>query len=199
MVDSSKWVNKKAFREKFHGKKNVGYDIHELTDYYEALYAAYRSIIAQRPTAIIAPLRGAEPLAKTLMLFASYEHKSSLMPMFYYPKIGQISKGVKSYFVNKVAPDYAASLEADEKKAEISRIVDRIITRAHESKSRQMRILLLDEVIGGGSITTSFGLLSEVLAEKERQISKALGPRAKPTILGGMAISDSTRGKSPFY
>lgn len=70
-------ANKKEFRESFVAKKKVGYDRIELAAFREAMYHAYLSILSQKPTAIIAPLRGAEPLIKVIQLFASSERKSS--------------------------------------------------------------------------------------------------------------------------
>lgn len=180
----------------FVAKKRAGYDVVELAAFREAMYHAYLSILSQKPTAIIAPLRGAEPLIKVIQLFASGERKSSQIPMIYYPKVGQMTMDIMPKYVEKIPPSYSKSMDEAQKKCEYSRVLDRIMSR---NKGKQVRLILLDEVIGDGSISTSYKLIQELIAEKTSKGDRNF--RGRQINFGAIAISDQSRqqSKKPDY
>ncbi len=141
-------VNKKAWRE----LKKHGYSQDELESFYIAIKIVYRIILASRPDAIIAPLRGAEPLIKSVQLLASLEGKSKRIPPVHYPRTGeQTAERVfrKERIRDSFAADMVKAMTDAQKEKELPKIFEKIIER---HKKGHPKILLLDEVFQGGSI-----------------------------------------------
>ncbi len=158
--------NKKAHREVM----STHYSLDELFGFYNAMFHTYRDIYAQRSDAIVSPLRGSEPLVKSVKLVAGLEGHSSALPKVYYPKVGQVNYGKYSGgVIPHIGGDYAVThnqVETEQKK-EMNRIVEGVFRDAHYPKHPKKRILItvLDEVYSGGSISKNVQLLEEALQE----------------------------------
>ncbi len=162
MVEKKRLVNKKAFRN-----NPVDYSAKELAEFYTATYKAYTSVIADKPNALIAPLRGAEPLTKAIRLYANSEKKSNLLPMFYYPRVGEFNYGVSGKILKKNHYYSPKALEASEQKKEISRMLDRLIKRTvGRRKDKKIKITVIDEVKQGGSVSQFVNFLNEEFAKR---------------------------------
>lgn len=158
-------VNKKEFR-KF---KKVGYNKKELISFYRACYKSYLKIIANPPTAIVAPLRGSEPIVKAILLFASLERKSHLIPRIFYPRIGQINYDRENKkLVTKIDQNLAPSLSNREQKQELERTIDKIINLSKGKK--RATITIIDEVRWGGSVSQAIDLIEDIIARKRKKI-----------------------------
>jgi len=182
-------VNKKAFKKYMRD----GYTLEDVRGYYNAVHGAYLSVIAQKPDAILAPLRGSEIIVKSMNLLANLDRTSSAMPKVYYPKTGQINAHVSSQRVAKVNPDYEKSLPEPEQKREVRRMVDNILAHAKSRNHPRKRILitLVDEVWSGGALTQVVKMLEEVIAEKS-------GGRFAIDF-NVIAIADERKGRCPEY
>jgi hypothetical protein len=148
-------VNKKKFKEELEKRKKFPYDHQELTSFFKATYAAYRKIISTQPQVIIAPFRGAEPIMKAIFLYASLEGKSHQMPKVAWPRAGEqsIEHSIK---VEKLSKNHAPAMSTEEKKQEFERIIHQAVKR---SNGKPTRVVVVDEVIHGGSITNTIALL----------------------------------------
>ncbi len=161
-----------AFRNKKEYKDlmSTRYSLDELFGFHEAILHAYRDINAHQSDAIISPLRGSEPLVKSVKLIASLERNSAALPKVYYPKVGQVNYGKFAPGVIKsIGGDFAVThdqIETEQKK-EMLRIVDGVFKDAHYPKHPKKRIMItvLDEVYSGGSISKNVSLLEEALQE----------------------------------
>jgi hypoxanthine phosphoribosyltransferase len=171
-----------------------GYTLEDVEGYYHALHGAYLSIVSQKPDAIIAPLRGAEILVKSMNLFANLDQNSSMMPIIYYPKTGQIHANVLSNKVKSVGSAYEPSITESEQKREMRRIVDKIIARHKLTKHPGKRIIVtvVDEVVSGGSLTQTIRMLEDIFAEKVGKYNFRLDYNV-------VAIADSRKQRCPEY
>lgn len=158
-------VNKKEYRK----LQEANYTRTEIDAFYKACYKAYLRIIASKPTAIIAPLRGSEPLIKAVRLFASLEKKSHLIPPVYYPRIGQINYGESGRVINKIDQKFAPSLNPNEQERELSRMIDKIIKT--KTKQGRINLTIIDEVRWGGSVSQAIDSIENIIAKK-RNIAK---------------------------
>ncbi len=157
-------VNKKEYRK----LKEAPYTQTEIEAFYKACYKSYLRIIADPPTAIVAPLRGSEPIVKAIMLFASLEKKSHLIPRIFYPRIGQINYGKDKKVLNKINQDMAPSLSKNEQQRELERMMDKIV-KLNKGKNR-VNITIVDEVRWGGSVSQAVDLLEDIIAKKRREV-----------------------------
>ncbi len=169
MVDKRK-VNKKKFRE----RHKHPYSQKEILEYYNAIYRSYLSIISQKPAAILAPLRGSEPLMKSINLIASLERKSSEIPRTYYPRIGQLNQNVNTTkVVDKAPPSFAPSpsqkAQYRETKRSIERIIKNHIKNSKNSRKKPIKITIIDEVQRGGSLTQFTNMVEKILSEKRNK------------------------------
>lgn len=192
-------MSKESYRKFHYDKKEITkvrehlrkypYSVEELESYYHSLYSAYRTILASKPDLVVVPLRGAEPLAKAVRLFATLERKSSQLPSFVYPRLGEqtIEEGT---VVDRFSMAKAKTISDRDRKRECSRVVDKAIKERKKRNGRRTDpiILVLDEVVQGGSITKTIGLLREAAATKGKSI-----------ITTAIAVSDSGREKSAEY
>lgn len=162
MNDNKKRVNKKA-----HRARKTDYNLSELEAFAHAAYKSYLSIISSRPDAIIAPLRGAEPIIKAINLYANEEKKSALIPPVFYPRTGQLSIGKSGEVIDKTAPGFSPSQKESEQLREINRSLDKIIKSAKRNYKNKIHITVIDEVRHGGSVSQAVDLIDELLRRKK--------------------------------
>ncbi|MFA5930778.1 MAG: hypothetical protein WC821_00535 [archaeon] len=184
------FVNKKEARQ----RKQNAYTFEELYGFYTGIYHAYQSIVYQGSNAIISPLRGAEPLVKSINLLATYEGNNSRIPRLYYPRVGQVNYGETKKVVAKVNPDFASTRTqiATEQKREMRRTLESIIKTnnpIHDSRKRIV-ITLLDEVFSGGALAKNFSIMEEALNEINAERIKRRLPMQK-VAFNVIAIADS--------
>jgi hypothetical protein len=178
-------VNKKAFRSRAND-----YSLSELEAFSKATYKAYLSILVTKPDAIIAPLRGAEPLVKVMQLFASEERKSSDLPRVYYPRLGQVSIGESGKVIDKTLPGFLQSQEEPEQIKELRRMLDSVLKRSRIDGKKRIHLVLVDEVRHGGSVTQAVEMLENLIAKKATQI---------PVSISIVAIAENRAYRSASY
>jgi hypothetical protein len=182
---AEKFVNKKAHRDRAND-----YTLSELDAFVNATYKSYLSIIASKPDALIAPLRGAEPLVKVMNLYASLEKKTNLMPRVYYPKIGQISIGQNGKVIDKTLPGFLQSQKESEQLKELNRMVDRLLVNAKNSNKKRLNVVFVDEVRHGGSVSQAVEMVEKILANRVTKI---------PINISVIAIAEKKAYRSVAY
>ncbi len=183
--DSHNRVNKKAFRSRAND-----YSLSELEAFTKATYKAYLSILGSKPDAIIAPLRGAEPLVKVMHLFGSEERKTSELPRVYYPRLGQVSIGEHGKVIDKTLPGFLQSQEESEQIREVRRMLDSVLKRSKIEGKRRIHLVLVDEVRHGGSVTQAVEMIENLIAKKATQI---------PVSISVVAIAEDRAYRSASY
>ncbi len=159
MSSEPRRVNKKQFRE----LAKHPYSLHELTYFYRACYELYRHIVVERPDVIIAPLRGAEPIVKTIRLIASLEKKSSLIPLIVYPRTGEQHKVERKNMYESLPPQFEESMTPRQKKRELDDMISRVF--GTKNGKRHKSIFLIDEAFSGGSVSTHYRLIDQLIRE----------------------------------
>ncbi|MFH0970204.1 MAG: hypothetical protein V1776_01960 [Candidatus Diapherotrites archaeon] len=175
-------VNKKEYRE----MQKHPYSLYELLGFYRACYAVYRQIIHRRPTVIIAPLRGAEPILKTIHLIASLERKSSLMPPVMYPRTGEQSDLDNGLVFDTIPARFRESMTHAQKKKELTDMLGQVMSSVKRQKP--VRVMLIDEAFSGGSISEHFSLLDGIIRERNWNAS-----------LFGASVTTKRTPKSKVY
>lgn len=180
-----RFVNKKAFRERAND-----YTRSELEAFTKATYKAYLSILSTKPDAVIAPLRGAEPLIKVMNMYASEERKSNQMPRVFYPRLGQISIGEHGKVIDKTKPGFLQSQSEPEQVRELRRMLDSVLKRSRIEKKKRIHLVLVDEVRHGGSVSQAVEMIERLIATKATGI---------PVSISIVAIAEEKAYRSANY
>jgi hypothetical protein len=187
MVENGKknFVNKKAFRSRAND-----YTLSELEAFTRATYKAYLSVLSTKPDALIAPLRGSEPLVKVMNLYASEERKSNQMPRVFYPRLGQISLGEHGKIIDKTLPGFIQSQSEPEQVRELRRMLDSVLKRSRVDQKKRIHLVLIDEVRHGGSVAQAVEMIEGLIANKATKI---------PVSLSVIAIAENKAYRSASY
>lgn len=187
MVENGKknFVNKKAFRSRAND-----YTLSELEAFTRATYKAYLSVLSTKPDALIAPLRGSEPLVKVMNLYASEERKSNQMPRVFYPRLGQISLGEHGKVIDKTLPGFIQSQSEPEQVRELRRMLDSVLKRSRVYQKKRIHLVLIDEVRHGGSVAQAVEMIEGLIANKATKI---------PVSLSVIAIAENKAYRSASY
>ncbi|MDD2531817.1 MAG: hypothetical protein PHY04_03945 [Candidatus ainarchaeum sp.] len=187
MVENGKknFVNKKAFRSRAND-----YTLSELEAFTRATYKAYLSVLSTKPDALIAPLRGSEPLVKVMNLYASEERKSNQMPRVFYPRLGQISLGEHGKVIDKTLPGFIQSQSEPEQVRELRRMLDSVLKRSRVDQKKRIHLVLIDEVRHGGSVAQAVEMIEGLIANKATKI---------PVSLSVIAIAENKAYRSASY
>lgn len=179
------FVNKKAFRNRAND-----YTLSELEAFTKATYKAYLSVLSTKPDALIAPLRGSEPLVKVMNLYASEERKSNQMPRVFYPRLGQISLGEHGKVIDKTLPGFIQSQSEPEQIRELRRMLDSVLKRSRIEKKKRIHLVLIDEVRHGGSVAQAVEMIEGLIANKATGI---------PVSVSVVAIAENKAYRSASY
>ncbi|MGI6589528.1 MAG: hypothetical protein ACOX1V_02585 [Candidatus Iainarchaeum sp.] len=178
-------VNKKAFRSRVND-----YTLRELEAFTRATYKAYLSILSTKPDALIAPLRGSEPLVKVMRLYANEEKKSSELPRVFYPRLGQISLGEHGKVIDKTLPGFLQSQSEAEQVKELRRMLDSVLKRSRVDKKKRVHLVVVDEVRHGGSVSQAVEMIEGLIASKATKI---------PVSISVVAIAEDRAYRSASY
>lgn len=170
VTNSNRKIERRLAFEKHQRKlkkrqKPPAYNEAEILSFYGAINGAYEEIKKVKPDIIVAPLRGAEPLIKSIRLVAGLEKASWAIPKVAYVKTGQFTAdyvpGKK--LVERVEQRLVPAPTHGEKK----KIIDSALApHAEKLNKDNPHIMLLDEAMRGGSITESYEILREFLRER---------------------------------
>ena len=152
----------KALKE----QRKVGYGGPEFESFFSALQGLYRHVLQNGYSAVIIPLRGAEPFMKAVQLFASLERKSGRLPRVYYLKIGErVNEGRAGVPKYNLPDSFGEFLPAYPIPAQRETIKNTLAKIAVHSDKRDLKVLLIDEVINGGSVLKQRRLINEAAKE----------------------------------
>jgi len=137
-----------------------------ITSFYDAINQTYLAILEARPQYILVPFRGAEPILRGVQLLASLDRNSSKMPRVIPLMIGEIDREIS---------DHPYSFSEEEKRADIMKRLGRLkLPIGHPSFSIPARLLIIDEVQKGGSMSKNFGYVESAL-KKLRVVAELSG------------------------
>ncbi len=154
-------VNKKEFK----AQRKHPYSIQEIVFFYRACYGLYRQILAERPDIIVAPLRGADPIVKTIRLIASLERKSSSIPTIVYPRTGEQHRVPEKRQYTHVPPIYEESMTISQKRRELEDMIQRAVDK--RNGRGVTTVFLIDEAFSGGSVSQHYHLLDDLIQQKK--------------------------------
>ncbi len=174
MVDTETYLRQSQKRERRRQQKQDrfrGYNDAQLESYFDAVHKVYEAVMRTNVDAILIPLRGAEPFMRAIRLFASLEKKSSQLPRFYTIKIGaRVESGKKSLFAKGIPRDSGKYLPSISY-AEQAKIIKATLARITKKSGKgNLRLLLLDEVQMGGSITKQQDLITRAARELDLKL-----------------------------
>ncbi|MFH0954688.1 MAG: hypothetical protein V1777_01135 [Candidatus Micrarchaeota archaeon] len=168
-------VNKKEWRE----QAAHPYSFEELDHFYEVCYEIYRQIVHQRPDLIIAPLRGSDPIIKTVLLIASLERKSKLIPKIVYPRTGEQTDIPFQRGYASVPAKLREAMTEDQKQKELLALVGPKIEACKPGHA--LKLFLVDEAFSGGSISQHYRLLENLIREKGWRVRmRAISVASRP-------------------
>lgn len=158
-------VNKKEFR----AQRMHPYSLKEILAFYRACYGIYLHITGNRPDVIVAPLRGADPIIKTVRLIASLERNSEAIPTVVYPRTGEQSALPEKKVYSHIPPKYIESMSVSEKKRELLDMLGRVVER--KKPGQPVKVLLVDEAFSGGSISSHYSIIKELIRKHRWKVS----------------------------
>jgi len=125
-----------------------------ITSFYDAINQTYLAILETKPHYILVPFRGAEPILRGVQLLASLDHNSSKMPRVIPLMIGEI---------DRAKSDHPYSFSEEEKRADIMKRLKRLTLPEGSLFLSPPKLLLIDEVQKGGSMSKNFGYIESAL------------------------------------
>jgi hypothetical protein len=131
----------------------------EAESFYEAIYALYQMILKEKPDLVVWPLRGTWSFVRILRLIANGEKRSSELPKFCQPKIGQVHSE-KGLAEGKLKSERALT---QQEKWQLLR--EALLRHQEVIKKESPKIFLVDEVLTGGAIFKNYSLLKSVLKQ----------------------------------
>ncbi|MFH1470987.1 MAG: hypothetical protein ABIF01_04515 [Candidatus Micrarchaeota archaeon] len=115
--------------------------------YLSGLIRAKDRIIEEKPGAVLFPLRGAWPLAKTIQLAASIDRQSSQLPTFKYPPFSS------HYFSKRTSA--MGDIFSNKRQIVFSYMQD---VGALLERAGNRKLMVIDEVLSGSSLTGTYEL-----------------------------------------
>ncbi len=122
--------------------------------YVSGLLVAKDHIIERKPDVVLFPLRGAWPFAKVIQLSASLENSSSKLPVFKYPPFSS------HYFTKH------RSEQSDIRDTTVSGYLDGLHLFLKKTAVGKPKIMVVDEVLSGSSLTGTHLALTSSLDRK---------------------------------
>ncbi len=153
---------KRKLREKVEKKDRLrGYTLMDFESYYGALRNLYSHVLLNGYDAILIPLRGAEPFMKAIRLFASLERKSNRLPHVVYLKIGErVSEPPEGLPLRSLPEHFGAKLPAHNLASQKETIKNELARLSVKTGKTKLKLLLIDEVILGGSVLKQQNLIT---------------------------------------
>ncbi len=129
--------------------------VRNTVSYMFGLTRAKERLTEEKSDLALFPLRGAWPLAKVIQLAASLEGQSSKLPIFKYPPFSS------HYFSKRVAVD--KGLVFKNREEIFSKYLDEIKDFFDKRGITRPKLILVDEVLSGSSITGTYKLLNRFM------------------------------------
>ncbi len=135
------------------------YSKKEAESFYEAMTALYKMILREKPDLVVWPLRGTWSFVKILRLIASYDAKSSFLPEFCQPKVGQVHSE-EALKEGKLGRERALTQEE-----KLKQMHDALARHLSVLRKDSPKVFLVDEVLTGGAIFKNHELLRAALRQ----------------------------------